>query len=158
MIEQLKNNLKPQYEIAAEFNISETLLSNINLGLKYKQENVEYPVRKNYKNKEDYEPLIHLLKKSTLTFREIAEKLNIGESTVKKINYGDLCKFLSDEYPIRKVDSRTQKSNRVKELLLTTELTFEEISVSVGCSITTVSRINRGITHRDLKLKYPLRK
>lgn len=84
------------------FEISNTLLSNINIGLRYKQENETYPIRKNYKEKEDYEELIDLLLNSRLSFKKIAEKLEMAESTVKKINYGTLVPGLSKSYPIRK--------------------------------------------------------
>ena len=97
----LKTSTSKQYDIALQFGISQTLLSNINLGLRYRDDCEQYPLRKNYKTEEDYEELYNLLKYSTYSFREIAEKLNIGISTVKKINYGKLRYDPNKEYPIR---------------------------------------------------------
>lgn len=104
----LLNSSMKQKDIAYKYDISQTLLSNINLGLKYTsneigyQQNVIYPLRKNYKTENDYEELYNLLRNSTLSFREIAQQLHMGESTVKKINYGTLRHDNAKIYPIRK--------------------------------------------------------
>lgn len=90
-----------QIEIALKYSISTTLLSNINLGLKYTLDGYIYPLRKNYKTEEDYSKLYDLLKNTDHSFRQIATELNIGESTVKKINYGKLRFDPNKTYPIR---------------------------------------------------------
>ena len=75
----LENNKIPQSMIAIEYGVSETLVSNINCGLRYKNPKRTYPIRKNYKNGlGDYETLVQLLKTTVLSFREIAERLNIA--------------------------------------------------------------------------------
>lgn len=153
----MQDESKTQIEISEEFNISETLLSNINLGLKYRK-NIEYPIRKNYKSEEDYEELVYLLKNTRISFLKIAEKLQIGESTVKKINYGTLRRGLSEEYPIRKMSGVVERALEVKNLLLNSDFNVNEIAKITQCSVRTVRRINSGETHFDLKLSYPLRK
>lgn len=90
-------------EIKNIFNISGTLISNINQGRKYViDDSVEFPIRKTYKEDVEYDELILLLTTTTLPFSKIAKELGIAESTVKKINYGSLKKGLSKTYPIRK--------------------------------------------------------
>lgn len=118
LIEELQRNLITQSEIATKYKISETLVSNINSGIRYKIENIEYPIRKNYKNKKDYQELFDLLMNTTLPFEEIAKRLNMGVSTIKKINYGMLNKRFDMDYPIRKKSGVIQKADRVKEMLL----------------------------------------
>lgn len=103
-VEQIKEKLEngvSYTEIAEEFSISKTLISNINIGLRYFNKDWNYPLIKNYRTSSDYEELIVLLKETNLSFAKIAERLGISVSTVKKINYGKLRKGLSDTYPIR---------------------------------------------------------
>lgn len=157
LIQELQDNLITQSEIAVKYEISETLVSNINFGIRYKIENIEYPIRKNYKNKKDYQELFDLLMNTTLSFEEIAKRLNMGVSTVKKINYGSLNKKFNMDYPIRKESGTVQKAKRVKELLLK-NYRNKDIIKEVGVSDKTIRRINRGETHYDTNLNYPLRK
>ena len=149
---KLKNNKEPQNKIAKDFNISQTLLSNINTGLRYHSNSYEYPIRKNYKTSEDYKELLNLLINSTISYKKIADKVDISESIVKKINYGILIPGLYNEYPIRKPNHLY-----VKELLIHSELSFKKISELRNVSIKTVNRINNGETHYDKDLNYPLR-
>lgn len=117
-----------------------------------------YPLYQYYKANNDYDELIDLLLNSTLTLKEIAEQLEMGYSTVKKINNGSLRKGLYPTYPVRKNTPVELKANEVKNLLLNTELTKQEIMKIVSVSEETVRRINLGLTHYDNKLIYPLRK
>ena len=128
----------------------------INNGLCFKQENEKYPLYQYYKSNEDYQELIELLLYSDLTMKQIAEKLNIGYSTVKKINYGTLRKELYSDYPIRKITPQQKKANRVKEMLLQ-NASDREILLEVDVSKETIKRINNGETNKDETLDYPLR-
>lgn len=100
--DELLNTKISQKDIATEFNVSQTLISNINQGLRYFKEEYKYPLRKNYKKGlEEYSELIFLLKETKLSFREIAKRLGIAESSVKKINYGKMHHDENIKYPIR---------------------------------------------------------
>lgn len=88
-----------------------------------------------------------------MSLADIAKQLNIGYSTVKKINSGRLRKGLYPSYPIRKKD----KADYIKEELLNSSLSFVEISKKYNCSVETVRRINKGETHKDNNNTYPLR-
>ena len=101
---QLREDLKteaPIKHLVEKYGISETLVSNINIGLKYFSQKETYPIRKRYKEDSEYKELLYLLKETDLSFRAIAEKIDIAESSVKKINYGKMRKGLSETYPIR---------------------------------------------------------
>lgn len=157
----LLNSSMTQDQIAAQYNISQTLLSNINLGLKYANESLQYPLRKNYKNGlEDYGELIHLLQHSILSFREIALKLNMCEASVKKINYGKMQKDDSILYPIRKFDTRSIKL--IQKELLNTDLSIEEIAYKHNKTTKYVNKVNNGEVLYNSILQniysYPLRK
>ena len=49
------------------------------------------------------------------------------------------------------------RADRVKELLLNSSYSEAEIMVETGVSQETVKRINKGETHKDDNLIYPLR-
>lgn len=143
--------------ISKKFNISQSYISSINYGVYHNDSTENYPLYQYYKKDEEYAELIDLLKYSDLTFKEIASKLNIGESTIKKINYGKLRNGLSKEYPIRKITPQKRKANKVKELLINNYSDNEIMSI-VKVSQETIRRINLGLTNKDENLSYPLRK
>lgn len=161
--QEIRNLLKTssinQEDIAAQFGVSSTLISNINQGQKYTDIKEHYPLRKNYKRGlEEYSELIILLKTTTKSFKEIAAELGIAESSVKKINYGKMQYDNNFTYPIRKESSLKQKANEIKNLLLNSNMSFNDIANQTGRSLTSVKRINSGETHFDNNLSYPLRK
>lgn len=155
----LLQNKTPFSIIKEKYNISYTLISNINHGLKYKQDNLEYPISIYQGLSDDIiERLFQLLLEYKLSFKEIAKELNIGESTVKKINYGTLRKKPNIDYPIRKTTPAKIKAERVKNLLINSDYNTKEIEKIVGVSSETIRRINIGETHYEKNKKYPLRK
>lgn len=159
-IKQIKEEIKkgtPYLELQHKYSISASFLSSLNNGVYFTEKDEEYPLFKYYKANKDYDELIELLIHSTLTLKEIAERLNIGYSTVKKINNGTLRKGLYPTYPIRKITPVQAKANQVKDLLLNTSLTKTEIMKAASVSDETVRRINLGLTHFDAQLTYPLR-
>ena len=82
--------------------------------------------------------------------------LEIGQSTIKKINAGILRHGLYPTYPIRTKSANEQRADKIKELLLTTSLSNRQIGEMIGASEETVRRIKVGQVFRDDKLSYPL--
>lgn len=82
--------------------------------------------------------------------------LNIGYSTVKKINNGTLRHGLYPTYPIRTKSANEQRADKIKELLMTTDLTNGQIAYMVDSSPETVRRVKVGQVFKDDKLSYPL--
>lgn len=155
-IVQIKQMLKSQVpfvDIQKELKASPSFISMINHGIYAYDELEDYPLCKFYKNDEDYDELINLLVHSSLPLAEIARQLNMGYSTVKKINAGTLRKGIYPTYPIRKIS----RSDRIKDYLLNSTKTIHEIAQLTNCSNETVKRINVGTTFYDNKLTYPLR-
>lgn len=160
-LKTLKEEIKAgiaYYELENKYNISASFISGINHGVYFADDKTEYPLFKYYKSNEDYDELINLLLYSDLSYRAIAQQLGIGESTVKKINYGTLRKGLYPSYPIRKKTPLQIKGEKVQSLLLTTNLTKKQIAQQCKCDEETVSRINSGKTHHNDTLTYPLRR
>ena len=157
--ELLLNTTLSQYNIAIEYNISSTLVSNINQGLKYVDESLKYPLRKNYKTGlEEYSELITLLRTTDKSFQEIADELGMCVSSVKKINYGKMHYDKNFDYPIRKFKSFEIGIDLIIDLLINSDLSIAEIARQSGKSDRTIRRINNGETHYKEYLSYPLRK
>ena len=155
----LLNTNISQNDIAIDYNISPALVSNINQGTKYIDENLKYPLRKNYKTGlEEYSELITLLRTTNKSFQEIANELNMCVSSVKKINYGKMHYDKNFDYPIRKFKSFEVGVDLIIDLLINSDLSISEIARQSGKSIRTVNRINHGETHYKDYLTYPLRK
>ena len=157
IIKQLRGSDEPQSIIAAEWNISESLLSNINQGLRYRQENINYPIRKNYKNFAEYKELIEDIINTTISFTELQLKYNCSYSTIKRINEGIMWHQDNYSYPLRKFDKHQEKAFLIKDLLKNTTLKISQICLKCDCSRKTVERINKGISHFNPNEKYPLR-
>lgn len=158
-MQEVKGKIKqgvPYYDIESQYNTSSAFISSINHGIYFKDDNEEYPLYKYYKDKEDYDELIDLLVNSEYSLKKISEILNMGYSTVKKINAGTLRKGLYPTYPIRKKTANEMRADKIKNLLLTTEKTNKEIAYMVNSSEETVRRIKIGEYFRDEKLSYPL--
>lgn len=154
--QDIKNGIS-YFDIERKYNISTAFISSINHGVYFKDDNENYPLYKYYKKNEDYDELIDLLLNSTYSLSKIAEILNIGYSTVKKINEGKLRKGLYPTYPIRKKTVYEQRAEKVKELLINTNLTYKEITKITGASDDTIRRIRIGECFKDASLNYPLR-
>ena len=158
-LQALKEDIKqgiPYYELEQKYNISASFISSINNGVYFQNDKETYPLFKYYKSDKDYNELIDLLLNSTYSYAKIAEMLNIGQSTVKKINAGTLRHGLYPTYPIRTKSANEQRADKIKELLLTTKLSNLQIGEMVGASEETVRRIKLGKVFKDDKLSYPL--
>lgn len=158
-LQAVKKKIKqgiPYYDIENQYHISASFISSINNGVYFKDDNEEYPLYKYYKDKDDYDELIDLLLNSDYSLKKISEILNIGYSTIKKINAGTLRKGLYPTYPIRKKSANEMRADKIKKLLLTTDYTNKEIAKIVNSSEETVRRIKIGESFKDKRLSYPL--
>lgn len=159
-IQEVKEKIKKGisfFDIEQEYNISPSFLSSINHGVYFFDDKETYPLYKYYKKDKDYDELIDLLLNSSLSLKEISTRLNMGYSTVKKINAGTLRKGLYPNYPIRKMDARQQRANQIVNLLLNTKMSFDQIALATNASSETVRRINIGESFKDNSLSYPIR-
>ena len=158
-LKEIKEKIKkgiPYYDIECEYNISASFVSSINQGVYFKDDNENYPLYKYYKDNSDYDELIDLLLNSEYSLKTISEMLNLGYSTVKKINAGTLRNGLYPTYPIRKKSVNEIRADKIKHLLLTTNKTNKEIAKIVNSSEETVRRIKIGESFKDKRLSYPL--
>lgn len=160
-IKKIKNMIRseiPYSEIQQYYPISKTFISDINSGKYFFDSNELYPLCRYRISNEIYDALIEELVKPELTFKELAQKYGLSESTVKKFNYGKLQNgYFQGEYPIRKITPQEYKRLLIKDYLLNTNLSKKEIVSLTGTSDETVRRVNLGLIDKDNELKYPLR-
>ena len=159
-IKDMKRQIKlgvPFLDITNQYQASASFLSSLNHGQYYSEEGESYPLFKYYKEDDDYDELIDLLLNSTYSLADIAKRLELGYSTVKKINAGTLRKGLYPTYPIRKKSTNEQRADKIKELLLTTSYSNLEIARLTNASEETIRRIKNGECYYDAKLSYPLK-
>lgn len=158
LIKVMIKNETSYNEIQQLYPISKTFISDINSGKYFFDSNETYPLCRYRISNEVYDALIEDLIKPELTFKELAERYNLGESTVKKFNYGTLQHgYYKGEYPIRKITPQEYKRLLIKDYLLNTNYSKKEIVNLTGTSDETVRRINVGLIDKDDNLHYPLR-
>lgn len=157
-IKSMIKNETPYNIIQQSYPISKTFISDINNG-KYFFDNKEiYPLCRYRISNDIYDALIEDLVKPELTFKELALRYNLGESTIKKFNYGTLQKgYYKGEYPIRKITPQEYKRLLIKNYLLNTNYSKKEIVALTGASDETIRRVNIGAIDKDNNLTYPLR-
>lgn len=96
-------------EIGLKYNVSDTTIQNINMGKRYKKENIKYPIRtrcssskNNRISEQNFKELVSDLKENILSFSELANKYKTSVTTIYNINSGRTRKKEYLEYPLRK--------------------------------------------------------
>lgn len=160
-IQDIKNLIRiqtPYNDIQKKYPISKTFISDINNGKFFFDEKEIYPICAYRISSDIYDALIEDLLKPELTFKELAVRYNLGESTIKKFNYGKLQPgYYKGEYPIRKMTPQKYKRFLIKDYLLNTNYSKKEIVALTNTSDETVRRVNIGAIDKDDNLIYPLR-
>lgn len=150
------NSLK---EIEMKTGISYKIISAINRGEKYVQENISYPIRAraadNLKNL-DYKSIQSDLLNTDKSQNQIAREYNTTTYIISQINKGE--KFYNENYSYPLKDFKAYpKVAKVKELLKNSNLSLHEIGRKCNISYTMVAHINIGKYHFDKNEKYPIR-
>lgn len=147
-------------DLANKYGVSKKVISSINRGNSYYDENRTYPLRKRDSdnlNKLNYHEIIRDLSETNLSLRELSKKYKTNTYIIKQINLGEI--FFNKEltYPLRK-NNDNDKIEKVKTLLSTTTLSMREIGKLCNISSSMVVYINKGKYHYDNKINYPIRK
>lgn len=109
IISLLRQSQKTCQEIAAIYNVSETTIRNINIGKRYYQEDIQYPIRRPLKStqykrlsQEEAELIISDIINTKISFSQLAIKYNVGATTIYNINNGRTHFNEKYSYPLRK--------------------------------------------------------
>lgn len=166
--------LESQYtlkDIAIEYDVSLSCISDINTGRTWFDNNLVYPL--NIKSKKNttlslgqFENIINLLKNTTLTYLEISQQLSLYEYTIGSINRGEhsMCKLSNYNFPIRKPTQNHTYQNKisqeqVKEViydLIFSNLTNKQIGAKYNIHYNTISDISSGKSWKDITNKFIL--
>lgn len=148
------------FEIKKKYPIlTDSFLSNINLGLNFVRDDLTYPLTTLHTKftKETKENIIRDIQ-ANITYKEISEKYGISTGYISMINKGT--KWYNDKlnYPLcRKGCSDGAWSEDAKRDLIFTNLTHVEIGKKYNKQKSTITALNTGRNRKDSRLKYPLR-
>ena len=112
-------------------------------------------------SKENVDLVKKLLKETNLSTKTIAKLTNYNTSSIDRINLGELWYDEEENYPLRKKNTYfeiAERSQKIIEDLLYSDLTQKEIAARHGVGRTTVTAINNGQNFKQPNLNYPLRK
>lgn len=104
IIQDLKNK-RFILDIANEYQLSRSYISDINNGRCLHRDNEKYPLQQNRMTNDEYYQIFDLLKNTNYSIRQIAEYLGRSRDTIEKINkgYQQIVQALYDgDFPIRK--------------------------------------------------------
>lgn len=151
-------------EIAQQYNVKISLISDLNRGRrKLKNNNYTYPLRKTTTKTALTQELIltiidKLKNENDKSADQIGDELGISGFTVGNINRGKAacCRTLNESFPIRKHLYRNKENAgknfakisveqlwEIVELLLSTDLSLEEISQRYNVTKLSIDRINQ---------------
>lgn len=108
IIEAIQNPKLSFSEISKMYNISTSLLCNINNGTKYYQDNLSYPLRQKNANQKRYftnDEMLFIknnLENKTMTMSKLAEVLHCDRKVISQINQGIRQRQDNWEYPLKK--------------------------------------------------------
>lgn len=170
IIDALQNSDMQMQSIAKFFHIGKDTLNGINLGKKYRQDGVEYPIRDNDKLyrlsldriKQIQYSLQYELDKS---LSDIQKEYELTRATLYHINYGDrlIYQLPGKTYPLRGADWNRRKVSssqreEIIELLKDTALSQEDIARRYDVSCALIENINAGKKpHHVDGIAYPIR-
>lgn len=169
LIYSLKYELdKSIQDIANEFDLCPSTVSEINYGKEKRVDWVQYPLRVGKVTNplyEKHEEIKKLLATTQLTFKEIAKKYNVAVGSIQAINEGTSWKDDNIDYPIRKKGNPTCKNfsqdqiKLIEDLLLHTDLSMNKIAQRFECGQATIQNINRGKIKKywNENIHYPIR-
>ena len=100
-------------EIAEDYLLSYSYVSQINTGERLFSESENYPLQSNRTEVYLYLKIIELLKDTMLSMNKIAETLGVSKDTVQRVNKGQqvAVKNLYDDFPIRKQKQGSYRIN-----------------------------------------------
>ena len=106
--------------------------------------------------------LIYDLQYTQLSYSQLSDKYDLSKSSIYEINNGKTYFNSEISYPIRtNKNPRGALSDKqvleIIELLKSSYLSYEEIGSQYGVEARVISRINRGIFHKQTSETYPIR-
>lgn len=164
IIELLQNTNKSINEISKVTSKSVSAIYDINLGNRWHQDDISYPIRNIAQKvvvarRELINQIAGDLINTSLSFKQISAKYNVSLSYIKRVNSGRDNLVLEDQkYPLRQYQEAD--CSYINDLVLdlqNTNLSFDELASKYNISTSLIYFINRGTRHKIDGLVYPLR-
>ena len=168
--EMLRNNFLSIKDIADRFGVSEHTIAHINSGLRYRDDNVSYPIRAwkcsgEAENMLSYEQVVSIandIVSTDCSLRSISRKYNVSPKAVEAVNRGEVQRYRIDglEYPLRVSTLFPTEENvkTIKRMLISGNMSNKDIARKTGVSYAVIRGINSGDHYRDESLTYPLKR
>ena len=149
-------------EIGDIYGISVSHVKQINAGMVWHRDYLDYPLRKMvFKgSEEDIEKIQKDLLSTSIDFEKLAMKFGCSVSTIKRINNGETHYTEGLKYPLRKIGKITSEVLlEIQNLLRNSSKSCKEIAAMYDVSEPTIKRINSGATkkYRNETINYPIR-
>ncbi len=170
-IQQMLIDGKPLIEIREKYypRLTDSLLTNINMGLNFKREDLIYPLHdymhdghSDMFTRQEQEEIQKELQEGKLTYTELAKKWNIKSvRMLSMINNGKIWKNDKLQYPLSiRGNSRLHNFNSwvklVQKDLMESSLSQTEIAKKYQKSYSTIKKINSGSSYYNENYQYPL--
>lgn len=108
---------------------------------------------------DDVEQIYELIKTTSLSLKNIAQKFNVSSTTISYINTGKAWINAKNSYPLRECNKTKENIlQQIAEDLVLKELTMADIAKKYGVAKTTVQKFNSGLHHNGFWDSYPIRK
>lgn len=163
---RLKNN-DTYHSILKDYSprLTDTFLSNINLGLNFKNDDWVYPLKQEkdisvkFETKEIQQIKAEI--KSGKQYKDIAKDWKISTGLISLINNGTCWYDPKEEYPLcikshSKIQNLKAWVKPVQEELMYGTNTIVDIAKKYNKAYSTIKKINSGSSHRNANYKYPL--
>lgn len=148
------------FEIKKKYSqLTDSFLSNINLGLNFQRSDLNYPLATLHTrfSRETKENIIRDIQNGK-PYKEIAETYNISVGYISMINNGTKWHDDNLNYPLcKKGCSDGAWAKDAKQDLIFSDLTHSEIGKKYGKQKSTITALNAGRNRKDSRFKYPLR-
>lgn len=162
VVDLIRNSSLNFETIAKMVGCSSAVISAINLGKSYFQEELEYPLRESRYDEEKFKQLVYSLKyELDKTMGDIAKEYDIDISNLNNINQGRIRWRSWLQYPLRQGKIYNPGCRYILEiidLLKNSNKTQTEIAKQFNISKNTVSQINLGKSYAQEGVDYPIRK
>lgn len=148
------------FEIKKKYPIlTDSFLSNINLGLNFIRDDLKYPLAiLHTKFTKDTKKNIIQDIQANIAYKEISKKYGISIGYISMINKGTKWHSNKLNYPLcKKGCSDGAWSEDAKHDLIFTNLAHAEIGKKYNKQKSTITALNTGRNRKDSRLKYPLR-
>lgn len=161
IIYEISSSNKTFENIARKYNCSQEVIHAINVGERYKREDLVYPLRSNKYTQEKIKQVVYALKyEKDKTLIQISKEYEIDLSQLSEINQGRIYMIKNQKYPLRsgKITNLSDKElSEIIDLLYDEDVSQKDIAIKFNISKSMVTSINKGLSYFKPNINYPIR-